>query len=69
MVLPGECLKVTSAVCLQCGTEMPVKVCRSAAGFYIGFFCPHCGPYSHESGYFAVREEAEQALTNGNYGR
>ncbi len=69
MTLPGECLNVTSAVCLQCGTDLSVKVCVSAAGYYIGFFCPHCGPYSRESGYFRSREEAEQALISGNYGR
>jgi len=69
MALPGECLNVTNAVCLQCGTDLPVKVCQSAAGFYVGFFCPHCGPYSRESGYFFVREAADQALTSGNYGR
>ncbi len=69
MALLGECIPTTSAVCLQCGADLPVKVWQSAAGFYIGFFCPNCGPYSRESGYFPVREEAEQALTNGNYGR
>lgn len=69
MAQPGECVNATRTVCFNCGTDLSVKVCQSAAGFYIGFFCPHCGPYSRESGYFRSREEAKQALIRGNYGR
>ena len=69
MVLPGECIESTQTVCAECGRELPIKVCRSVAGFYIGFFCPHCGPYSRESGYFPSHEDAEQALNSGKYGR
>jgi hypothetical protein len=69
MALPGECVNATRTVCSECGTELALKTCASAAGYYIGFFCPHCGPYSRESGYYASREEAEQALNNGFNGR
>lgn len=35
-------------------------VYQSGAGFYIGTFCPHCGPNSRESNYFPTREDAER---------
>ena len=41
------------------------KVLQSAAGFYIGYFCDGCGPYSRESGYYATDEEAAAALQDG----
>jgi len=69
MTQPGECVYATRTACFSCGTELAVKVCVSGAGFYIGFFCSNCGPYSRESGYFCTREEAEVALNSGNYGR
>ncbi len=69
MVLPGECVNATRTVCSECGTELALKTCTSAVGYYIGFFCPHCGPYSREGGYYPTREDAEWALNNGNYGR
>jgi hypothetical protein len=69
MAQPGEYINATRTTCFNCGTELAVKVCVSAAGHYVGFFCPNCGPYSRESGYFHSREEAEQALHTGNYGR
>ena len=69
MAHPGECVNDVRTACFNCGTELAVKVCVSAAGHYMGFFCPNCGPYSRESGYFPTREEAERALHTGNYGR
>lgn len=69
MALPGECVNSVMTACSVCGTELHIKVCVSAAGFYIGFSCPNCGPYSRESGYFPSREEADQALSSGYYGR
>ena len=69
MAQPGECVNAIRTACSECDTELAVKVCVSGAGFYIGFFCPHCGPYSRESGYYSNREEAEHALNSGNYGR
>ena len=69
MTLPGECVNDTQTVCMECDTALGIQVLCSAAGYYIGFFCPHCGPYSRESGYYASREEAEQTLNSGFYGR
>lgn len=69
MTLPGECVLDTQTVCMECGTPLDIQVLCSAAGYYIGFFCPECGPYSRESGYFRSREEAEKALNSGFYGR
>jgi hypothetical protein len=39
------------------------------AGYYVGFWCDRCGPYSRESGYYQSREEAEKALSKGTYAR
>lgn len=44
-------------------TEFPLRVCRSAAGFFVGTQCKQCGaPESRESGYYEKREDAEKAL-------
>ena len=69
MTLPGECVNDTSTACINCGTELTIKVLSSAAGYYIGFSCPLCGPYSRESGYFQSAEKAQDALDAGVYGR
>ena len=69
MTLPGECVNATRTACYECGTELTIDVCVSAAGYYLGFFCPKCGPYSRESGYFPTREAAQEALNSGCYGR
>lgn len=69
MVLHGECINARHTVCIECGTELPIKVCASTVGYYIGFFCPNCGPYSRESGYYSSRVEAERALNIGLFGR
>ena len=69
MTLPGECVLDTKTACMECGTTLDIQVLCSAAGYYIGFFCPNCGPYSRESGYYDSREEAEKALNSGFYGR
>jgi hypothetical protein len=69
MTLPGECVNDTKTTCHECGTELTIDIQKSAAGYYIGFFCPECGPYSRESGYYRSYEEAEKALSTGAYGR
>jgi hypothetical protein len=69
MALSGECVNDSLTACMECGTALPLKVCVSAAGYYIGFFCPNCGPHSRESGYYGSREEAEMALSRGLFGR
>lgn len=46
--------------CPDCGKEIELSVCQSAAGFYIGAWC-YCGPYCRESGYFPTKEAANAA--------
>src|SRR5262249_26047399 len=54
--------------CPECGSEFPVKVLRSAAGYYLGRWCPRCGPYERVSvSYFPSRAAAEKALASGEY--
>ena len=43
---------------------MPYEVLSSAAGYYLGYFCPVCGPYDRASGYYKTREMAERSLTS-----
>jgi phage FluMu protein Com len=54
--------------CPECGSELPVKVLRSAAGYYLGRWCPRCGPYERVSvSYYPSRPAAEAALASGEY--
>ena len=69
MTLPGECVGEPTTICHECSTELAIDIQKSAAGYYVGFFCPTCGPYSRESGYYRTYEEAEKALSTGSYGR
>jgi hypothetical protein len=69
MTLPGECVNSTKTTCHECATELAIDIQKSAAGYYIGFFCQECGPYSRESGYYQSYEEAEKALSTGSYYR
>lgn len=69
MTLPGECVNATITKCMDCGVELKIQVLRSAAGYYIGFFCPNDGPYSRESGYYPTPEAAQTALDNNTYWR
>lgn len=48
--------------CEDCNSHIPLKVCQSAAGYYVGRFCPECGPYSRDSHYFETREQAQSYL-------
>ena len=68
MALPGEVGHIDSK-CMDCGTHLPAKVLSSGAGYYIGTFCPRCGPYSRESGYYPTAEAAQKALDNDNFSR
>lgn len=56
MALPGELKGVNGTVC--CGEILELDVERSNAGYYLGYWCSRCGPYSRESGYFGSYEEA-----------
>lgn len=65
MALPGECVRDVETNCVECGAHLEIQVCKSMAGYYVGFWCDRCGPYSRESGYYQSREEAEKALSRG----
>ena len=69
MTLPGECVRDIETTCVECGAHLEIQVCKSMAGYYVGFWCDCCGPYSRESGYYRSYEEAEKALSTGSYGR
>ena len=69
MTLPGECVRDVETSCVDCGAHLEIQVCKSMAGYYVGFWCGACGPYSRESGYYRSYEEAEKALSTGAYGR
>ena len=69
MTLPGECVRDVETSCVDCGAHLEIQVCKSMAGYYVGFWCGACGPYSRESGYYRSYEEAEKALSTGSYGR
>ena len=49
--------------CTECHTNLPPKVCQSAAGHYVGYWCPNCGPYDRCTGYMS-KEEAESLLAS-----
>ncbi len=68
MTLPGETGHANSK-CIECGADLPAKILNSGAGYYIGTFCPNCGPYSRESGYYPTREAAQEALDNNTFYR
>jgi hypothetical protein len=48
-------------ICKDCKKIMPLEVCMSQAGYYIGRQCD-CGPYERVSGYFPARAIAEEEL-------
>jgi DNA-directed RNA polymerase subunit RPC12/RpoP len=48
--------------CLDCGAELPLKVLKSSSAYYIGYFCPNCGPYGRISEYFQTAALAEAVL-------
>jgi len=45
--------------------DLPIQVCMSAAGYYIGQLEPCGAPFSRLSGYFKTRKEAEKELQHG----
>jgi len=62
-MLPGEIVGHSGPItCADCGASMPLQVCCSAAGYYLGYLCEMCGPWSRETGYFPTREAAQAAL-------
>lgn len=63
MAVNGELKGLKGITCEDCGTHLSLQVCKSNAGYYLGYCCDHCGPYSRETGYFKSREIAEKELT------
>lgn len=55
------------ARCIDCNSFMRLEVLHSNAGWYIGRWCPECGPYSRNSDYFPTKEMAEEALRTKDY--
>jgi hypothetical protein len=47
--------------------QLPLEICVSEAGFYLGTRDEHGEPFSRESDYWVTREEAERALLTGNW--
>jgi len=68
-MLSGECVQDEVTRCFECGLAMPLDVQSSAAGYYLGFFCPNCGPYSRESGYYKTYDDAMDALKSDEWQR
>jgi hypothetical protein len=62
MAVDGELSGLKGVTCSDCETELPLQVLSTPAGYYLGYFCPHCGPYSRETGYYKKREQAEAEL-------
>jgi len=61
-MLEGETLRSgASATCDECGVQVKLAVCQSAAGYYIGTNC-NCGPYTRETGYYETLEECRADL-------
>jgi hypothetical protein len=50
-------------VCSICKCTLTIRVCKSAAGYYLGFICPKDGPYSRATGYYATEGEAKEVLS------
>lgn len=70
MTLPGETVGTEDEIrCSMCKVVLPLKVCSSNAGYYIGYSCITCGPYSRETVYFADRPSAEAALKEMESGK
>lgn len=61
-MLPGECKGIKPYQRCECKLMMNLSVLQSAAGYYLGFWCNDCGPYSRETEYYATKEEAEHDL-------
>jgi hypothetical protein len=54
--------------CDLCGANLPMEVCHSAAGYYIGQWCEIDGPYSRLSQeYYSTFAKAKHALDEGNF--
>lgn len=62
MAVEGELKGLKGIKCEDCGATLPLQVCHSAAGYYLGYYCNQCGPYSRETDYFVTSKEANTEL-------
>lgn len=63
-MMPGETLASGAPErCPDCGRDIVLTVCQSAAGYYVGAYCD-CGPYCRETGYVRTREQADRLLAD-----
>ena len=62
MALKGELKGLHGTICAECRIPLKLQVLQTPAGFYLGYFCPQCGPYSRETGYYPTHEMAEVEL-------
>jgi len=71
MTLPGETVgrSVTAINCTECNRVLYLGAYRSNAGWYLGYKCGNCGPFSRESGYYPDENAALEAGVRGDYGR
>lgn len=53
--------------CSECKCVMHKRVCKSNAGYYIGYQCDNCGPYERLSIYYSSFELASLALNNNTW--
>jgi hypothetical protein len=49
--------------CADCDEALPLQVLESAAGYYVGYSCPNCGPYDRISEYFQTTALADIVLS------
>jgi uncharacterized Zn finger protein len=63
-LIPGETLgyKAAGIQCTDCGENMELKVMKSGGGFYLGYGCSMCGPYTRETDYIKDRKSAQGLL-------
>lgn len=66
MALAGEITGHKPEItCDLCKRTLKLEVLHSGGGYYIGYWCPECGPYGRESSYYSTRQDAEAALKSG----
>lgn len=53
--------------CDECKQKLKHEVLHTPAGYYIGTFCPNCGPYSRDTCYFQDKETAEALFKSGEW--
>jgi len=63
MAIPGDTGGFHKEVeCMDCKGMMPLQVCRSSAGYYLGYYCDNCGPWTRETDYYSHENKAQKDL-------